>query len=340
MIRTFYLSAFFALLLLGSCTQQGKVSRMGIANDTIEDVVENIVLNYARLLSLKESPDQVEATIIDPWDSTRILQRIVVEKKKKNAAVFILPHCGLLDSLGCGEYYTNLSDIITPDPEQIIDMDADVIFVSPFENSGGYGAIEKLGIDIIQCADYMESTPLGRAEWMKFYGRLFGQGEKADSLFDVIERNYNRLKDAVQEKTTRRPKVTCDLITGSTWYVPGGNSTFGHLIEDAGGTYIYRERYQNGSLALSPETVFEKSEEADIWLMRYSQETDMTYSQLGSESPHYSRLKAFKTRKVYGCNLSKVPFFEETPFHPDLILDDLIKVMKGEYGSKYFKRLE
>jgi iron complex transport system substrate-binding protein len=74
--------------------------------------------------------------------------------------------------------------------EKIMDIKPDIIMLSPFENSGGYGKLEEIGIPLVECAEYMENTPLARAEWMKFYGMLFGEEQKTDSLFDVVEKNY------------------------------------------------------------------------------------------------------------------------------------------------------
>ena len=70
---------------------------------------------------------------------------------------------------------------------EIIDLNADAILLSPFENNGGYGRLEQIGVPIIECADYMERSALGRAEWMKFYGILFGREHETDSLFAVIK---------------------------------------------------------------------------------------------------------------------------------------------------------
>ena len=86
---------------------------------------------------------------------------------------------------------------MSPDIEQIVSLHADAILLSPFENSGGYGRLEKLGSPIIECADYMETSPLGRAEWMRFYGLLFGCSQQADSLFSVVEQAYCALRDSI-----------------------------------------------------------------------------------------------------------------------------------------------
>ena len=122
---------------------------------------------------------------------------------------------------------------LAPDVEKIIDLHPDAILLSPFENSGSYGKIGKLGIPLIECADYMEASPLGRAEWMMFYGLLTGSCGRADSLFRAVETTYLRVK-ALAAQAKVRPAVICDLKYGSVWYISGGESTTGKMLADAG----------------------------------------------------------------------------------------------------------
>ncbi|MBO4451899.1 MAG: ABC transporter substrate-binding protein [Bacteroidaceae bacterium] len=249
---------------------------------------------------------------------------------------------------------TNLGNSLAPNIEALIDIHPDAILLSPFENSGGYGLIETTGIPIVECADYMETSPLGRAEWMKFYGLLYGKAEEADSLFHEVETAYNNLKESVERSLTsnlspltssQAPRVISDLITGSTWYVPGGRSTMGRLIADAGGDYIFKERKESGSLALAPETVFAESQDADVWFMKYTNSAgDKTYQELASESPLYPQMKAFKEKRVYGCNLSYVHFYNDLPYHPERHLRDMIRMfhpqLLPDHQLKYYKPLE
>ena len=327
-----------ATIFLSSCHKGPKSAA------SEEETGTEVELKYATLLRMTDYSDHSVATIINPWDTTKILQEIHIDKPKENAVCLALPHCGLLEMLGCQSKFTDMSNIAVPDAEKIADMDADAILVSPFENSGGYGAIEKLGIDIIQCADYMETSPLGRAEWMKLYGRLFGVKDYSDSLFNVVEKRYLHLTDSaatlVAKNGGKRQSVTFDLITESTWYVPGGNSTVGHLINDAGGNYIFTDRNETGSLALSPETVFDESLNADVWIIRYCQPADLTLNQLGRESIHYSKLKAFKNGNVFGCNLEGSTYFKETSFRPDILLNDFICIVNSAGSAKYFKKIK
>ena len=245
--------------------------------------------------------------------------------------------------VGCSpcQFYSIIS--MNPDMERIIDLHPDAILLSPFENSGGYGRIEKLDIPIIECADYMETSALGRAEWMRFYGLLFGVAPQADNLFAEVDSCYQRLKMRAQLSSTSF-SVVSELKSGSAWYVPGGRSTIGRLFQDACGRYAFADDTHSGSVPLAFETVFDKAGDADVWLVKYNRDRDMSYADLEADYIGYTGFKAFKTRNVYGCNTAKVPFYEETPFRPDYLLSDLIQILHPEIGDlgglRYFCRLK
>ena len=222
-------------------------------------------------------------------------------------------------------------DAMSPNIEQIIDIGADAILLSPFENSGGYGRLEKLGIPLIECADYMETSPLARAEWMRFYGRLFGVGANADSLFTQVQNNYQNLCD-LAAKTPLRPRVMLDTKSGSAWYVAGGNSTIGQMISDAGGIYIFGENKNSGSVPLSFETVFEKAQDADVWLLKNSSSNPLTYRMLESDFKQYSSFKPFKEKNIWVCDVYQVPYFELTAFHPEILLADFMSIFHPEFS--------
>lgn len=207
---------------------------------------------------------------------------------------------------------------------KIIDLHPDAILLSPFENSGGYGRVGKLGVPVIECADYMETSPLGRAEWLRFYGLLVGQAQKGDSLFAQIEKEYLAVK-ALAAKATFHPTVLSDLKYGSAWYIAGGQSTTGCLYADAGAAYVFAALPNSGSVPMAFETVFDKGENADFWLIKYNQSHDKTYRELQKDYSLYARFKAFRERRIYGCNTHRIPFYEESPFHPEVLLKDMVK---------------
>ena len=273
----------------------------------------------------------------------------VIEVPIQRAAVFTTVHCALLTELGLGSHIVGVADAkyikvpyiqqqiaagrivdcgngLNPVVEKIMDVKPEVIMLSPFENSGGYGKTEDIGIPLIECAEYMEASPLARAEWMRFYGLLFGESEKADKLFHEVDSSYTALKRQAQKAGEGR-SVILDKITGSVWYMPGGRSTIGQMLQDAGARYPWASDEQSGSLSLPFETVLERGGESDVWMLRYSSNHDLTFDELLSEYHGYSQLKAFHNHEVYGCNVELSQFYEDTPFHPDRLLCDFLQIL-------------
>lgn len=218
---------------------------------------------------------------------------------------------------------------MAPNTELLASLNCDGILLSPFENSGGYGKLEKMGIPIIECAEYMETSALGRAEWMRFYGMLMGCSNEADSLFKVVESNYRKL--ASKAKTAGKgKKIITERMTGNTWYVAGGMSSVGRLIADAGGQYAWSDDKHSGSLPLSFETVLSKSGDADVWLFNYNGTEPLTTRRLASEHHGYSEMKAFQLANIWYVNTIETPYFEEVSFHPDRLLSDYMLLLHPE----------
>ena len=290
----------------------------------------------------------------------------VIEVPIERAAVFTTVHCALLTNFGLGEHIVGVADSkyikipyiheqirqgrivdcgngLNPIVEKIMDVKPDVIMLSPFENSGGYGKTEEIGIPLIECAEYMETSPLARAEWMRFYGLLFGVQEKADLLFHEVDSCYTALKQRATEAGEGR-SVIIDKVVGSVWYMPGGNSTIGRMVQDAGGRYPWATDKQSGSLALPFETVLERGGESDVWMLRYSSDHEWDYRELLSGHRGYDQLKAFREKNVYGCNVEHSLFYEETPFRPDYLLSDFIQILHpdiiGLAPLRYYKKLK
>ena len=256
-----------------------------------------------------------------------------------------------------------------PDIEKIVTLQPTAIIVSPFHNSGGYGKMEQLGIEIIEAADYMETTPLARAEWMIFYGMLVGKEQEARALFKQIEEKYKNVLNVSessdgsdgsdgydgyessegsegsdnQQPTTnyQQPKIMTDLQVVSAWYVPGGNSTTAHYIADAGGSYAFANNKDSGSIPVSFETMLQKNLNADIWMIKYNAKTDLTLSQMRQDKEGYAQFRAYKMQRVYGCNTAKNNYFEVAPWRPDIILQEYRHIInQADDSLVYFRRLK
>lgn len=277
--------------------------------------------------------------------------------------VFTAPHCQLLTELGCQNAITgvcdkdciNIPDIksraqadakvahpimdcgssMQPDIERIIALHPEALLISPFENSGGYGKLDKLRIPVIETADYMETSPLGRAEWIKLYGLLLGSS-KADSLFSAIEKEYLQLK-AEAAKLPLGLSILTERKTGNVWYVPGGKSTMGILLRDAHARYIFADDTHSGSLSMSPEQIIAKGNQVDVWAFKYFGGNALTKQDLLAEYQGYQALKAFQTGTVYETDTSCEPYFELTSFHPEILLREFIVLSHPEAGDKFGK---
>lgn len=281
----------------------------------------------------------------------------IVRTPLESNVVFTAPHCQLMYELGCknaitgvcDKDYINIPDIkervklsdgkastsdtdkviidcgssMQPDMERIIALKPEGLLISPFENSGGYGKLDKLHIPIIETADYMETSPLGRAEWMKFYGLLFKSEERSDSLFSSIEKEYLALK-AEAAKLPQGLSILTERKMGSVWYVPGGKSTMGILLKDANAKYIFADDTHSGSLAYGPERILSKGTQIDVWAFKYFGGKALSKSDLLAEYEGYKALKTFNQNCIYQVDTSTQPYFELTSFHPEILLREFI----------------
>lgn len=344
-----------------------------------------IPMEYASLLHITAYPGYTRVVITNPWDTSAVLNSYVlvpdtcplpspmpegqlVRTPVKKAVVYSSVHQNMLAQLGASQTVAGVCDaeyvrdagikadiasgrIVdcgnnnSPDIERIILLEPDVLLASPYESSGTYGRLGQIGIPIVECADYMEEHPLGRAEWIRFYGMLTGLESTADSIFRTTADEYNRLRELAAGASGPRPGVLVDGVYGQGWTVPSGRSTTAIFIRDAGGInpFDYLDAAA-GTTTLSPEQVLMQGGEADVWLYRYFLAEDITLSRLAGEHPVYSRLAPFKDGNVFGCNTARIPYYEEIPFRPHLLLGDLVEIFHpGVQGDstalRYFTRL-
>lgn len=295
-------------------------------------------------------------------DSARVAQAgglpegTVVYTPIERSVVFGTPHCQLLYWLGaqgaitgvCDRQYVNIPDVqrrigrplaaggiadcgngMAPSIERIVEQEPQALLISPFEDNGGHGQLGKVGIPIVECAEYMETSAMARAEWVKFYGLLFGRSSEAEALFHEVDSCYQALKHMAAQTATRRSILT-ERKTGGVWYVPGGRSSIGMLIADAGGSYVFAADDHSGSLPLALETVVDKAADTDVWAFKYSGSQLLTRADLLNEYQGYKGLKAFQKGEIYECNSTQRPFFEEVSFRPDWLLREFIILLHPE----------
>ena len=208
-----------------------------------------------------------------------------------------------------------------------------------------FETIKKAGIPVIYNGDWVESSALARAEWIKFFGVLFNKETKADSIFNTIETNYLEAKKIAQ-KAKDQPTVLSGVLNGNVWELPNGSSFEAQFLKDANLNYLWSDTTGNGSLMLSFEAVFEKAKDADLWL---SPSYFSTLEQLKNSNELYVNFDAYKNKNIYSFTNTKgetggVLYYELGTARPDLILKDLIKIghpdLLADYTTHFFKPLE
>lgn len=333
----------------------------------------NIVAE-AKLLRMMPDADGTLVEIVNPWDTTRLLGRYylcenpggtvpgeatVVKVPLEKSAVYSSVHLGAIEELDALAAVAGVADAayirspqicqlidrgaiadlgssMAPSLEKIVAMQPDAMLLSPFENTG-HGALDNAGLCIIEMADYMEPTPLGRAEWIRFIGRLYGRAAQADSVFAQVKARYDSL--AAPQVAQARPRVLTEQVTDGYWFVPGGNSYMARLIADAGGDYPWADNGSAGSLQLDFSAVLAKAGDADYWIIK-TYGSDLTLDALRRQYPLNARFKAFGSGGVFACNTAESPLFEEFPFHPERLLADYAAIFRGETtGLRYFKQV-
>ena len=208
-----------------------------------------------------------------------------------------------------------------------------------------FETIKRGNIPVIYNGDWVESSALAKAEWIKFFGVLFNKEREADSIFNTIEKNYLEAK-TIAKKVKNKPTILSGAMTKDVWHLPNGNSPEAQFLKDANVDYLWRDTSGNASLYLSFETVLDKAKGADIWL---SPSYYISLNQLEKANPLYNNFKAFKNQSVYSFSNTTgktggVLYYELGTARPDLVLKDIIKICHPEllesYTPYFFKPLE
>ena len=220
--------------------------------------------------------------------------------------------------------------------EAVLDISPSVIMGYGIDNNNpGLDNLQKSGLKVILNGDWNEQTPLGKAEWIKLFGALYGKEKQAENIFATIEKEYKATL-LLAKKAKFKPTVIAGAMYENIWYMPQGDSWGSLFLKDAQANYLYSNTKGSGSLALPFETVFEKGKEAQFWI----QGQFSTLKEIEIANKHYTQFNAFKTKNVYSFGSKKgktggVLYYELAPNRPDLVLKDLVKILHPELLPNY-----
>lgn len=233
---------------------------------------------------------------------------------------------------------------VAPNGEKILALHPDALMLGYYEGME-LQDVDRYGVPVLKMYDLQESTPLGRAEWLRYIGRLVGRSEAADSVFAEVKGRYEALAEqGRQVPDSIRPKVLTETVWQGSWSVPGPASYPVRFISDAGGRYFISSDSPLASgavtLNLLPEQVLAAGGDADVWLIKFYGSGPELRSLLQTD-PVYSDIKALREGRVYFSDTSRSGLFREFPFQPDLLLQDYRVILSGDSVSplRYFQRL-
>ncbi len=221
--------------------------------------------------------------------------------------------------------------------EQLIELSPDLIVTFGVDNNNPMlDNLKKSGLNVLIQGDWMEQSPLGKAEWIKLYGALFGKEDKAKELFDKIVESYNQAKKLVNDKPATS-KVLYGSMYEDVWYVAKGNSWVAQFMKDAKSNYLWADLEGTGSEGLSFEKVLDKAKDANIWIASGSFKS---LDELQKANPHYAEFDAFKNKTIYNFEgkvgaTGGTVYYELAPSRPDLVLKDYIKIFHPDLLASY-----
>lgn len=335
---------------------------------------------FAQWFSVNQLPDVTLVTVINPFDSTKPAARLALYPRQKKApdgypgytpvpvplrrisctsstAITFADKCGHVDavvSVSDAAFVFNpvvrqklASGSVTEVAQgtaiwyEKLSLSApEAIFVSMFDGQE-LNRIRDLGIIVIPFADYLENTPLGRAEWIRFMGAFFDETDKTNMLFDTIAASYHRIT-ALASKAAERPIIFDGLPIEGSWYVSGGESYMAAMYRDAGATYLWAEEPGTASIVMAYERVFAQASTAAFWRMVVNMPEEVTRERLLALDERYGLFQAVRSGGIIWSNASHSPLFEQGVAEPDVVLSDLVSHLHPNllpgYVPRYYQK--
>ena len=322
--------------------------------------------------------DSTHITIYSPWQKGEVMQKLSFSHPYERIVCTSATHMGFISELGMTDKVvgvcrpnrvynlseedrkriTDIGDDMQPSMEKILLLNPDLVILYTYAQGDPIPAqVEALGIPILYCNEWTETTPLARAEWIRLFGSVFGCLPKADSVFASVCDAYERLKgdEAMRRKgnserealnhskqpagllNTRKASIMSGMSWRGTWYVPAGGTFMGHLFRDAGAQYKYEGNPSTSSIPLTMEQAIQDFAQADVWVGCEA----TSLKELEAIDKKHTWFNAFQTGQVYNFRRRALPsgandFWETGTVHPERILQDLQHILEGDTTQLYY----
>ncbi len=356
-----------SIFLLVSCTNKTTTSSGDVPLDSLK-------LNYAHGFSIRYFKDYKEVIVFSPWvkgdvyahyylvsdnkpkvpvDGTKIvvpLQSLAATSVTHFEFLNLLNELKTISAVCSPELIyneairmrftegkiTNLGDAFNINVERTLQIRPQAVMMSGYNQKDPYAQrVSQAGIPVIFNNEWMETSLLARAEWIKFVAAFYNKEKLADSIFSEVENNYTKMRDLAKSATSK-PTIMAGSNFRGTWYMPAGRSYMGQLFEDAGGDYFFKTDTTSGSLPLNTEKVLNQFSKADIWLNCNFNSIE----ELVKADKKHLLFNPVKNNKVYNFNKRMLAttandFWESAVARPDLLLSDMISIIHPELLPQY-----
>jgi iron complex transport system substrate-binding protein len=215
-----------------------------------------------------------------------------------------------------------------PNVEALVDLEPDLVLTQRFSaDDTNLPVLEQAGLPVVVNADFLDTSPLGQAEWGKFIALFFNTEALAEETFAGVESRYQELA-ALAAGAADKPTVLANTPFGDTWFLPGGRSYLAQLLADAGAAYLWADDESTGSLFLDWETVLDRAVDADFWVNTFQ----TTLDDLLAADERFAEFAAVQNGNVYTNNARQnanggSDYYETGVANPDIILADLIHIL-------------
>ncbi len=342
-----YLIVFVSFLFLSNSCKETHESK------SVEISFHSIPLKYATSFLLSENDQTYKIDLISTEDKSIITSFFFSKEQniKYRTAVFSSSVIGYLDVLNelktvvgvekLNSIYNSellllrdnrklkeYIDYSLVNPEKLHRDGVNLLFYSLFtaQLNPIDQKLKQLNIIAIPLLEWKEQDPLGKAEWLKLYGVVFGCYDKAVKDFNEIENNYLKVKNEVTSSSLIKPKVLANSMFQDVWHLPGGNSYVAKFIADAGGDYVLKADQSTGAKAFTFEQIYSHYAGATIWI----NSAESTQKELLSAYEGYQNMTAFKTDRIYTFTKNAIKYFEEAPVKPHVLLKDLNSIFSSD----------
>lgn len=300
--------------------------------------------------------DTTTITIYSPWQKGHVMQQLSFSQPYERIVCTSATHMGFISELGMmdkvvgvcrpnrvynlseedRERITDIGDDMQPSMEKILLLNPDLVILYTYAQGDPIPAqVEALGIPILYCNEWTETTPLARAEWIRVFGSVFGCSTKADSIYASVRDAYAQLK--VDSLKFKGKSIMSGMSWRGTWYVPAGGTFMGNLFRDAGAQYKYEDNPSTSSIPLTMEQAIQDFAQADVWVGCEAN----SLKELEAIDKKHTWFNAFQTGQVYNFRRRALPsgandFWETGTVHPERILQDLQHILEGDTTQLYY----